>query len=155
VAQAIEHSNATQLYGCMMDADTRAKQMRLDWDDFKVRDTRVHQVLYSTAAPRVCSGRVFLSYVHCTVHTHCKEAHHSEPPLCDCDAESKPTPICDTTTQPIPSPAERIRRRTVKATSQVCALLGAHRTHLTKGYWYSYHYWTRALPAGGIKRKIA
>ena len=113
MAQAvIQDSNATQLYGQMMDDDTRAKEMRLDWNEFKVRDTRVHQVLYCwTAAPRVCSGRVFTSYLHYTEHTHCKEAHHSEPPLYDCDAESKATPTCDTTTHHIPSPAERIRHQ--------------------------------------------
>lgn len=29
-----------QLYEQMMADDTRAKKMRLDWDDLKVRDTR-------------------------------------------------------------------------------------------------------------------
>lgn len=44
-AQVIDYSNATQpsatAYEQMMDDDTCAKAMRLDWDDFKLCDTRV------------------------------------------------------------------------------------------------------------------
>jgi hypothetical protein len=60
VAQAIEYSNATQLYGCMLDDDTRAKQMRLDWDDFKVRDTREFIRCYTRPRRRVSADRSVL-----------------------------------------------------------------------------------------------
>jgi hypothetical protein len=127
-----------QLYGQMMDDDTRAKAMRLDWDDFKVRDTRWFIRCCTrprSAVPRVCSGRVciLLFYLHRTVHTHCTEAHHSEPRLCDCNAESKATPTCDTcdnSRRHIQRPAERILRQTVKRVSRISALLGAHREYL-------------------------
>lgn len=66
-----------------------------------------------------------------TVHTHCKQAHHHSPPLCDCDAESQATPTCDNTTQHIPSPTERIRYRTRAAAFRICAILGAHHEHFT------------------------
>jgi hypothetical protein len=82
-----------------------------------------------SAPGRVC----ILFHLHCTVHTHCKEAHYSEPPLCDCDAESKDTPTCDNTRRRIQRPAERIRHRAVKATFWTCALLEAHREYLRVG----------------------
>ena len=46
--------------------------------------------MYSTAAPRVCGLEcLVLPALHGTVHTRCTQAHHTELPLCDCDAESQ------------------------------------------------------------------
>ena len=171
VAQAIILINATQINGGKM--MTRApRRRRRGWrlDELTVLVSFVRSaireltscLLSSTAAPRVCSGRVSCptyTPLYCTVPTLCEHAHHSEPPLCHCDAESKATPACDNTTQQHKRPAGRIRHWTGSAASQICAFLEAHRRHfdsqIRRNLRWSYYHWTSALPADGIRRNIA
>lgn len=133
-------SNATQVNGRMMTRAPRRRSRGWRLDELTVLASFVRSairelarcLLSSTAAPRVCASEcLVLLTLYCTVHTLCTQAHHSEPPLCHCDAESKATPTCDNTTQQHKSLAGRIRHRTRSAASRTCAFLEAHREYLT------------------------
>jgi hypothetical protein len=101
-------------------------------------------LLSSTAAPRVCSGRVSCptyTPLYCTVPTLCEHAHHSEPPLCHCDAESKATPACDNQVELLPldkrTACRRHQAQHRKASHERTATPDLHRGALKD--WHEYN----------------
>ena len=133
--------------------------MRLDWDE-------LDELLVAAVAGWLADWRKLYRPRHekeftrcCAVHTRCKQARHTEPPLCDCHAESKATPACDNRTQhninlqPIAFDTELDKRLPGPAHSleHITNTRGRIRGNI-RGT--SYHL-IRALSAHGIRRKIA
>lgn len=103
---------------------------------------------------------LYCTVLYCTVHTLREQAHHTGPPLCDCDAESKATPTCDKTQHNTTTHTSSRAHSTpnwIGSLTDLRITQTASRTldsRVRENNRCSY-YWTSALPADGIRRKIA